>query len=206
MGTAKDSEITRRKIIEAAGELFAEKGLTGVTVRDIVAKADTNLGALNYHFRSKEALYQEIVRDVCRENSLTENEVRIISRMKPEKALKTLISEMVKLARSNENTFWKSALLTRECWDPNSFMFDEVMDNFMDPLISVFSDIVANVTGKNSGDQDVRLAVVSLFSVVEFIQYRTFTEKTVPGFYERFSNEKDLTERLYKITIAAAGK
>jgi len=52
---------TREKIIEVAGSLFAEHGFDGVSVRDIIEEAGVNLGAVTYHFSTKEALFAEIV-------------------------------------------------------------------------------------------------------------------------------------------------
>ncbi len=48
---------TRDRILDAARTLFTERGYDAVSVRDIVAKARVNLGAVTYHFGSKEALY-----------------------------------------------------------------------------------------------------------------------------------------------------
>lgn len=48
---------TREKIIESSKELFAKKGFKGTSIRDIAKKAEVNIGAINYHFNSKETLY-----------------------------------------------------------------------------------------------------------------------------------------------------
>ncbi|MGI4812835.1 MAG: TetR/AcrR family transcriptional regulator [Janthinobacterium lividum] len=51
-----------------AQRLFAIHGLEAVTVRDIVAAADLkNPGSLNYHFRSKEELISQVIREVMGE-------------------------------------------------------------------------------------------------------------------------------------------
>lgn len=56
---------TRSKIKEAARKLFAERGVEAVTVREIVAEAGAkNGGSLNYYFKSKEGLIDELVADV----------------------------------------------------------------------------------------------------------------------------------------------
>ncbi len=55
---------TREKIIGAATRLFAEKGLAGVTVREICRAAKVNGALVNYHFHSKEGLYRECVERV----------------------------------------------------------------------------------------------------------------------------------------------
>jgi AcrR family transcriptional regulator len=52
---------TRRQIILAAERLFAERGLAGVSLREInVAAGQRNTSAAHYHFGSKEALVDAI--------------------------------------------------------------------------------------------------------------------------------------------------
>lgn len=50
------AEDTRRKIYEAALELFREKGFEQTTMRDIAAKAGVALGGAYYYFSSKDAI------------------------------------------------------------------------------------------------------------------------------------------------------
>lgn len=53
----KDSESdTRERILEVAERLFAERGLERVSIRDIIQAARANLGAINYHFGTKQKL------------------------------------------------------------------------------------------------------------------------------------------------------
>jgi AcrR family transcriptional regulator len=51
---------TRTAILLAAERLYAERGFADVTMRDIVAAADVNLAAVNYHFGSKDELIAEL--------------------------------------------------------------------------------------------------------------------------------------------------
>jgi AcrR family transcriptional regulator len=48
-------------IIEAAIELFAEKGFEGTSIRDLATKADVNVAMINYYFGSKEKLFECMV-------------------------------------------------------------------------------------------------------------------------------------------------
>jgi AcrR family transcriptional regulator len=50
------AEDTRRRIYEAALEIFREKGFEQTTMRDIAAKAGVALGGAYYYFSSKEAI------------------------------------------------------------------------------------------------------------------------------------------------------
>ncbi len=57
---------TKARLLEAAGEEFAEKGFMGATVRSICKKADANVAAVNYHFGDKERLYVQTVMEAHR--------------------------------------------------------------------------------------------------------------------------------------------
>src|SRR5438552_12326711 len=60
---AKD--VTQTRLLEVAGQVFAEKGFDGATVREICQRADANIAAVNYYFRDKEKLYIEAVKSAC---------------------------------------------------------------------------------------------------------------------------------------------
>lgn len=55
--------ITDKKehIMNAAIELFAEKGFEGSSIRDLAARADVNVAMVNYYFGSKDKLFEAIV-------------------------------------------------------------------------------------------------------------------------------------------------
>jgi AcrR family transcriptional regulator len=58
---------TRDQIKLSARRLFAQRGIDGVTVRDIVAaSAQKNSGSLHYYFRTKDALVKELIVDTAK--------------------------------------------------------------------------------------------------------------------------------------------
>lgn len=66
-GTAKPDAETRHAIKVAARRLFAENGIDGVSIRQIVDLAgQRNGGSVHYHFGSKEALVRELIVDGAR--------------------------------------------------------------------------------------------------------------------------------------------
>jgi AcrR family transcriptional regulator len=56
------AEHTEQRLLEAAGQIFAEKGFRAATINEICTRAEANIAAVNYHFDSKERLYVEAVR------------------------------------------------------------------------------------------------------------------------------------------------
>jgi AcrR family transcriptional regulator len=53
------SDETRSALLEAAKRLVFERGYARTSVRDLVSEADANLGAVNYHFGSRENLLNQ---------------------------------------------------------------------------------------------------------------------------------------------------
>ncbi len=51
---------TKERILETTERLLAEHGFEAVTLRDITTAAEVNVAAVNYHFGSKEKLFEEI--------------------------------------------------------------------------------------------------------------------------------------------------
>src|SRR5437868_7338938 len=52
---------TRHRLLEAAGEAFAENGFRSATIADICRRAHANIAAVHYHFGDKERLYAEVI-------------------------------------------------------------------------------------------------------------------------------------------------
>jgi AcrR family transcriptional regulator len=57
---------TKARLLEAAGEEFAEKWFESARIRTICQQAGANLAAVNYHFGDKERLYVEAVLEAHR--------------------------------------------------------------------------------------------------------------------------------------------
>ena len=58
----RPSIATRRRILKAATRVFADQGYERASIRDIVARADVNQAAINYHFKGKDGLYLEVLK------------------------------------------------------------------------------------------------------------------------------------------------
>ncbi len=57
----RNGENTRTAILDAAENLFAAASFDIVSMRDVAAKAKVPLGLINYHFQSKEKLFEAII-------------------------------------------------------------------------------------------------------------------------------------------------
>lgn len=55
--------VSKQKVLDAAAELAAERGISATTVDDIAASAGVAKGSVYYNFESKEALYSQLITD-----------------------------------------------------------------------------------------------------------------------------------------------
>ena len=62
-----DGEATRARILQAAGELFAAHGLSGTTSKAVAAHAGVDMALINYHFKSRDGLYQAVLEEAHRQ-------------------------------------------------------------------------------------------------------------------------------------------
>lgn len=56
MGRGRGKKNAKQKIVEAAWQLFYEKGFSGTTVDDIIELSDTSKGSFYYYFNTKDEL------------------------------------------------------------------------------------------------------------------------------------------------------
>lgn len=59
-----ESSSTKERLLQAAKELFAQKGFHGTSTREITQRAGTNLSSLYFHWQSKENLYLAVYRQL----------------------------------------------------------------------------------------------------------------------------------------------
>ncbi len=86
----KRTKITRRKILRAAREVFAEKGIDLATIDDITVRADLGKGTFYYHFTDKNEVVAELI-----ESMLAELVKRIESRCEETHGLSELLNAMI---------------------------------------------------------------------------------------------------------------
>ncbi|MEK3757424.1 TetR/AcrR family transcriptional regulator [Paenibacillus sp. FSL R7-0337] len=61
MRVVKEAEARRNEILDAAGELFGQKGFDGTSTGDILGKVGIARGTLYYHFKSKEDIMDALI-------------------------------------------------------------------------------------------------------------------------------------------------
>jgi AcrR family transcriptional regulator len=127
---APTMSVTQAKILDTAEELFMEHGFEATSLRQITAAAGVNIAAVNYHFGSKEELFQTVL--TRRLDPMNQERLALLARFDREVAPRALSAEKIlaamfipalKLARDPERggkNFLR--LLGRAYADPAPFI------------------------------------------------------------------------------------
>lgn len=70
MDETPDTPSTREQILNAASDIFMQKGINGAATQEITDRAGVNKAMLYYYFDSKEKLFVEVFRKAVRESGL----------------------------------------------------------------------------------------------------------------------------------------
>ncbi len=94
------AEDTRRKIYEAAMEMFREKGFEETTMRDIAAKAGVALGGAYYYYSSKDAIVLAFYREM-QDNSTPLVGGALTGKKKLKDRIRAVLDQRLKLLAPN---------------------------------------------------------------------------------------------------------
>lgn len=171
---------TRDKLIDAGEKLFAERGLSGVSIRELSKEAGANSALISYHFGGKEGLYSAII----------EKQFSPISVLLDSMGL-TKVSPTEKLIRYAQGV----AIVHNKAPFLTKFLMRELLNqpsSFLEPFIQkyirrVYSFLTATLQegiecGEFREDIDVNTSALALAGMMNFFFIaRPIAQHFVPG-------------------------
>lgn len=98
-----DSLSTEEKIKAAARKVFLRKGFSATRTRDIAEEAGINLALLNYYFRSKQKLFEEVMKEKIQTLLQTVIPVLINPATTLEEKMKLIVSNYIEVLIANND-------------------------------------------------------------------------------------------------------
>jgi AcrR family transcriptional regulator len=181
-GPSRAGDRSRQQLLEAAGEVFAERGYAQATSKEICERAGMNSAAVNYHFGGFEQLYAESLA-YAHSHLVGIETLRDIatSDMTPREQLRAYIALMLRrLARPA--TSWEMRLFSREIISPSpahdAFIKSEVL-----PKLAVLRGIIAALIGAAPDDPVVGRCILTVGApcIMLAIADRAMLSQVVPG-------------------------
>ena len=117
-----DGSATRQHLLETAGQVFAERGLAAGTSKEICERAGTPLASVNYHFGSREALYEAVLIE-AHGQLVALDDLLAMTRALPDARAKVraIVGHLAGIANRGD-TPWGFRVMLREVMSPSAAM------------------------------------------------------------------------------------
>ncbi|MFW3895208.1 CerR family C-terminal domain-containing protein [Pseudomonas bharatica] len=174
-GGYQRGEETRARLINSAMKLFADKGYSGASTRDIALEAGANAPALQYYFGNKEGVYRACVEHIVdRVREQLDDQLLIAERVLADshssdealiEAYLGLLSGFITLIHdSSEATAWRQ-FMGREQSELGTPDTREIMNQRLHaPIRSVTACIMGRLTGLPADDERTQIRTFALNS------------------------------------------
>jgi TetR/AcrR family transcriptional regulator, regulator of cefoperazone and chloramphenicol sensitivity len=172
----EDAVRTRKSLLAAASEVFAEKGYHDATIVEICERAKVNGAAVNYHFGDKETLYIEAWRHSFSQSLKAHPPDGGVSEdARPEERLRgQVVALLRRIADENNKEF---LIVHRELANPTGLL-EEVMRKDLRPLRDKMETLVREILGPRASDMQVRFCAIGVVSQCISPMLVRRTEKT----------------------------
>ena len=195
---------TKQRLLEAAGEVFAEQGFRNATVREICKRADVNIAAVSYHFHEKESLYSAVLQHLAsvaiRKYPPT---LGLNGEASPEERLAAFVKSFLFRTLDEGRPAWHGRLMAREMAEPTP-AFDELVKTVCQPLHDRLQSIVREILGEAATEEVVRLSAASIIGQCLFYHHsRPVIAKLTPE--QRYGKEdiERLAEHITGFSLCA---
>ena len=159
MTRREDGKETRWKLLNAACEVFAQKGYTDAKVADICKRADANVASVNYYFRDKASLYAETWRHAFQQ--FEEPAFSELAEGSPQERLREYIQTLMKNFTTKGGLGHFSRLYLMELVNPTGLIRDAWRE-LIEPRRRKLHDIIREIMGQKVDDQSVLFCELSI--------------------------------------------
>lgn len=143
--TRSDGAITRKRILDIAGERFAAAGFAETSNKEIASAAGVDLASINYHFGTRAGLYRAVLAEAHRRLADRDDLERIIGGGGPARErLRELIRFLLGAAAGRAQ--WPMIVLGRELLSPSSH-FQTLQEDEILPKIRIALPLLSELSG-----------------------------------------------------------
>ena len=200
------SDKTRQDIIDAAGQLFAEKGFKATTISQICKAADVNQAAVSFHFGGKEQLYIALVRRAY-QIGLEQVPVPQWAPGTPaSQRLHDFVLAFLRRCVAEREPRWPCQLIMREVIEPTAAC-EEFVEGYVRPNVVLLQTILTDLLPAGFPESRFRLIAGSIIG--QCLHYRVARHVIRLIEHQEFRYDEEhlqgLADHITAFTLAALG-
>jgi TetR/AcrR family transcriptional regulator, regulator of cefoperazone and chloramphenicol sensitivity len=193
----------KQRLLEAAEEIFAEKGFTAATVREIAERASVNIAAINYYFGDKERLYIEAVKFAHECSGKQHRPPELPPNTPPIEKLRAFIWGMT-IGMTAPARPSSLQLLMRELGHPTTAA-KEVVREYIQPMAFQLRDIVHELMPGLPESQNLMIGFSIIGQLLYYRQNRPVSELIFGKAHVDALTTEQIAEHVTQFTLAALG-
>jgi AcrR family transcriptional regulator len=196
-------DTTRDRIVEAAGEIFAEKGFDATTVRDICQRAEANLAAVNYYFGDKQRLYVEAVVRAHRWRMERAQLPAWTANTTPPEKLADFVVTFIRRIRTGPENTWHTRLIMREMMNPREACV-ELVQSSIRPQFEILQGILRELLPDETSEVKLHATAFSIVGQCLFYHFADPVVRNLVSADEYASYDIDkLARHIAEFSLAA---
>jgi len=195
---------TRPELLEAAGQVFAEKGFHRATGREICDRAHANPAAINYYFGGMEGLYAAVIEEAHgRLLTLEKLSSAIEGKADARAKLKAIIELAVDLLSGPISSSWVLRVFGREILSPSAAL-GALIDKQGIPKARILRSIVAELMALPEDDPAVARGCFTLIApcAMLLVADRQSLQRLLPGLDPGQKNAPALARHFLRYALA----
>jgi len=201
----KPTDEPRQRLLEAAGEIFSERGFEGATVRQICQRAAVNLAAVSYYFRDKEHLYMATVKEAACAMPLQLRDRPWPTDLPASDKLRLFIRTMLAHLMDKNKPAWHTRIMMRELAHPTQACTDWVRD-YIAPTAAVLNEILAELLPTDLPRWKRFMVAFSIVGqCLYYLQNRPVAKLLVGDDDYHWFDEERIADHIAQFSLAALG-
>jgi AcrR family transcriptional regulator len=201
---AETGRSTRARVLETAGEAFAEMGFDRATSKEICARAGANVAAVNYYFASIEGLYAAVL-DEAQRRFITFDDIAaaVAGKTDAKSKLRALIDLAVARLLAPASSSWAFRVIAREMAAPSP-AFMALRQREILPRALLMKSLVAEIVKlppEHPAVARATLTIIAPFAMLSFAD-RSILDRAFPSLALDEQGSAALADHLYRYAMA----
>lgn len=194
----REGSITSKaQLLEAAGEVFSEKGFFATTGKEISERAGCNPAAINYHFGGMENLYAEVLIE-AHHRMVSYEEMADIAHapQSAEEKLKVLFERLIGLSFTPDRISWPLRIFSREMLSSTPY-FTILMERELLPKKRLALELVAEYLGTTPENPVASIAMMAFMApyLALLIGNRQMLNEIAPNLFEEQATQQQMRKQ-----------
>lgn len=195
----------RERLLRAAAQICAQRGIRGASVRKICELAGVNMAMVNYYFGSKDELYIAVIKRASVHGFVESHLATVRGDASASERLKQMIEYMLVTLLSKGPESETAKLVSWELADPTPAL-SYIVETLLRPMNDSFRSLVHEISPISLTDEQARLHVFGIIGQILLLGHsRPVVELLAPNLHYDDTGIRAMAAHIAFVAIRGLG-